>query len=300
MSLACASQKRNRKERPMRFVGMGDNVVDRYVNKKIMFPGGNAVNFAVYANKCGVDSAYLGVFADDEEGRLIRNALIELGVDVSGCHVYEECATERCDVVLDEGDRKFVGSGWEEGKEHRPLRLGAEELEYLKSFDVIHCGCYADMEDEMKKLADFGCVRTFDFSSEEEYRTDEYLEKVCPYVDIALFSGEQMDESQIDVLQKKVRALGTTYVLVTNGTKGQTLFDGRKAQQGIVKLITPVDTMGAGDSFFTAFVVSLMLSGWNRGELASAKRVSEAFEFAADFSAKTCLTEGSFGFSAYY
>jgi hypothetical protein len=33
----------------MRFIGMGDNVVDRYINKEIMFPGGNAVNFAVYA-----------------------------------------------------------------------------------------------------------------------------------------------------------------------------------------------------------------------------------------------------------
>lgn len=33
----------------MKVIGYGDNVVDRYVNKKIMFPGGNAVNFAVYA-----------------------------------------------------------------------------------------------------------------------------------------------------------------------------------------------------------------------------------------------------------
>jgi sugar/nucleoside kinase (ribokinase family) len=56
----------------MKFVGMGDNVVDRYVNKKVMFPGGNAVNFAAFAKKCGVDSAYLGVLADDMEGRLIR------------------------------------------------------------------------------------------------------------------------------------------------------------------------------------------------------------------------------------
>jgi sugar/nucleoside kinase (ribokinase family) len=284
----------------MRFVGIGDNVVDRYVNKKIMFPGGNAVNFAVYASKCGVDSAYLGVFADDAEGQLIRNALIELGVEVSGCHVHEECATERCDVVLNNGDRKFVGSGWEDGKEHRPLRLGAEELEYLKAFDVIHCGCYAEMENEMRKLAEFGCIRSFDFSSEAEYRTDAYLEKVCPYVDIALFSAEQMDESQIDTLQKKVRAFGTTYVLVTRGTRGQVLFDGRKAHQGIVKLITPVDTMGAGDSFFTAFVVSLTQSGWTRGELANEKRIMEAFEFAADFSAKTCLIEGSFGYAASY
>ena len=62
----------------MKFIGMGDNVVDRYVNKKVMFPGGNAVNFAAYAKLCGVGSAYLGVFANDREGRLIRSALSEL------------------------------------------------------------------------------------------------------------------------------------------------------------------------------------------------------------------------------
>ncbi len=284
----------------MKFVGMGDNVVDRYVNKKVMFPGGNAVNFAVYAKKCGVDSAYLGVLADDLEGRLIRSALVELGVDVSGCSVFTDCATERCDVVLNDGDRTFVGSGWEEGKEHRPLKLRNQDLEYLKGFDVIHCGCYAEMEDEMRKLEAFPCVRTFDFSSEEQYRTEEYLEKICPFVDIALFSGEQMDEEQVDRLQQKVRALGTSYVLVTNGTKGQTLFDGKSVQKGLVKLIKPVDTMGAGDSFFTAFVVSLMQNGWTKAGLADLETIHNAFEYAANFSAQTCLVEGSFGFAARY
>lgn len=284
----------------MRFVGMGDNVVDRYINKTIMFPGGNAVNFAVYAKKCGMDSAYLGVFADDEEGRLIRSSLMELGVDVSACLVCRECATERCDVVLRDGDRTFVGSGWDEGKEHRPLKLGGLELEYLRGFDVIHCGCYAEMEDEMRKLEGFSGVRAFDFSSEEEYRTDEYLEKVCPYIDIALFSGEQMDDAEADRLQHKVRDLGTASVLITNGTKGQTFYDGKNTYKGVVKLITPVDTMGAGDSFFTSFVVSLMQNGWARDAATDPGTIRNAFEYAADFSAKTCLVEGSYGFAARY
>jgi sugar/nucleoside kinase (ribokinase family) len=284
----------------MRFIGMGDNVVDRYVNKRVMFPGGNAVNFAVFAKKCGMDSSYLGVFADDKEGRLIRSSLTELGVDLSGCHVCPECATERCDVVLNEGDRTFVGSGWDEGKEHRSLKLGEREIEYLRGFDVIHCGCYAEMEDEMQKLQGFSCIRTFDFSSEEEYRTEAYLEKICPYIDIALFSGERMDADEAARLQQKVRSLGTACVLITNGTKGQTFYDGKKVYQGVVKLIPPVDTMGAGDSFFTAFVVSLMRSGWNRDTSADPETVRNAFEYAADFSAKTCLVEGSFGFAAHY
>lgn len=44
-------------------LGFGDNVVDRYEHIHTMYPGGNAVNFAVYAKKCGAArSAYMGTF----------------------------------------------------------------------------------------------------------------------------------------------------------------------------------------------------------------------------------------------
>lgn len=50
----------------MRVIGLGDNVVDMYMHRNVMYPGGNAMNFAVYANLMGVESAYLGVFGSDD------------------------------------------------------------------------------------------------------------------------------------------------------------------------------------------------------------------------------------------
>lgn len=45
---------------PISVLGFGDNVVDKYEHIKTMYPGGNAVNFAVFAKKLGVDrSAYM-------------------------------------------------------------------------------------------------------------------------------------------------------------------------------------------------------------------------------------------------
>lgn len=35
-------------------LGFGDNVVDKYEHIKTMYPGGNAVNFAVFARQLGV------------------------------------------------------------------------------------------------------------------------------------------------------------------------------------------------------------------------------------------------------
>ena len=37
----------------MRVIGLGDNVVDMYMHRNVMYPGGNAMNFAVYANLMG-------------------------------------------------------------------------------------------------------------------------------------------------------------------------------------------------------------------------------------------------------
>lgn len=283
----------------MRVIGIGDNVVDRYTNKRIMFPGGNAVNFAAYAAQCGADSAYLGVIADDKEGRLVRDSLIETGVDVSKSPLRTGLATERCDVILKDGDRVFTGCSYGEG-EYRTLTLSEENLRYLERFDVIHCGCYASMEDEIKKLQDLRAVRTYDFSSEEEYRTEDYLEKVCPYIDIALFSAEEMTEQQTEKLRKQVTRLGTKLVLITNGTKGQKLWDGSREYSGKVKLVEPVDTMGAGDSFFTAFVISMVKSGYDREKAVTVEMTDRAFSEAADFSARTCLVEGAFGFGTSY
>lgn len=284
----------------MKLIGIGDNVVDRYINKRIMFPGGNAVNFAVYARQCGEESAYLGLIADEPEGRLVYDSLQELGVDVSHSEPVRGITTERCDVTLIDGDRTFVGCEYGEG-EWTPLKLKEEHFDYLRGFDVIHCGCYAAMADEIAKLDRFdAAVKTFDFSSEEEFRTDEYLQKVCPHIDIALFSQEEMTDEEAFALQKKVCSLGAELVLVTNGSKGQKLWDGRKLYKGQVKMVEAVDTMGAGDSFFTAFVVQLMREGYRRGIIPPEESIGKAFAFAADFSAQVCMCDGAFGFGTEY
>ena len=46
----------------MRVIGIGDNVCDKYEHLKTMFPGGQALNFSVYAKMLGADASYMGVF----------------------------------------------------------------------------------------------------------------------------------------------------------------------------------------------------------------------------------------------
>ena len=61
-------------------LGFGDNVVDRYEHIHTMYPGGNAVNFAVYAKKCGAArSAYMGIFGNDAAAEHVIASLEDEG-----------------------------------------------------------------------------------------------------------------------------------------------------------------------------------------------------------------------------
>ncbi|WP_072523751.1 PfkB family carbohydrate kinase [Clostridium sp. Marseille-P3244] len=279
----------------MKVIGYGDNVADRYVNQNMMYPGGNCVNFAVYAKKSGVESAYLGCWGADKEAKMIQRALNDIGVDISRCRTETGTVTERCDVNLIHGERIFLQDDDRENL-HGAMILTEEEVEYLRGFDLIHCSCYAEEESQLRKLEDTEALITFDFSEEDEYRKDEYLTQVCPHIDFALFSCEHMDNDEIRIFLKRIFEKGVPYVLATMGTRGQILYNGRKYYEGMVRLTEAVDTMGAGDSFFTSFLMSLLKSGWRKNMPMEEKAIREAFEYAAEFSAKNCLISGAFGY----
>ena len=68
----------------MKLLGIGDNVFDHYRWRKELYPGGNSVNVPVLARRYdGSETGYIGLIADDREGRHFLKALDEEGLDVS-------------------------------------------------------------------------------------------------------------------------------------------------------------------------------------------------------------------------
>lgn len=91
-------------------LGFGDNVVDKYEHIKTMYPGGNCVNFAVYAKMFGAKrSAYMGYFGNDAEAEHVMYALDDIGIETVKCKQLEgENGCARATLV--DGDRVFLGS----------------------------------------------------------------------------------------------------------------------------------------------------------------------------------------------
>lgn len=267
----------------VKVLGLGDNVVDIYEHIHTMYPGGNALNFAVYAKRLGAEAAYLGVFGSDEAAAHVLDSIEKIGLDNSHSKHYEgENGAAR--VTLKDGDRVFIGSNKGGVLREIGLNLTEGDLEYINGFDLVHAGLYGYTESELPKIE---APISFDFSSDF---TDEKINQIAPLVNYAFFSASHLTQEEVRDLMIKVTGLGPELVLCTMGEDGALLYDGTEFYAQKPKLVKAVDTMGAGDSFITCFLVNYI----------AGTDIKTSLEKAADFAAKQVLVEGSFGFGKEY
>jgi sugar/nucleoside kinase (ribokinase family) len=279
----------------IKVIGLGDNVVDKYEHIRTMYPGGNALNFAVYSKRLGVSSAFLGAFGSDAEAEHVQNTIHELGLDISKCrHFNGENGCAR--VTLENGDRVFLGSNEGGVLKENGLNLKQDDLDYIKTFDLLHAGLYGYTEPELDKLRTLNIQISFDFSDDF---TMEEVERIAYKVDFSFFSCSHLKTDETLNLIMKTYNLGSKIVLVTMGEKGALLYDGNKFYAQEPEFVEAVDTMGAGDSFITAFLVNY-ISKVKENKLDKETIIKESLNEGAIFSAKTCLVEGSFGYGKKY
>ena len=279
----------------MKIAGIGDNVIDRYLNKGVMYPGGNAVNVAAHAARLGADAAYLGVLGDDLGGAIISDALTALHVDLSHAPVCAGATTKTCDMNVFDGERQEVGYDTGSAWAHKDA-ITQEDIAYLQDFDAVFTSVNAKLQDDVHMLRDCSGVVVYDFSVKEKYRTPAYFDLVCPVTTLGLFSCSGVADADVRALLQRAHDAGCRYTLATRGMAGPMLFDGASWYTGTVKHVDALDTMGAGDSYITAFVVKCLELGWSRDRALDAETISTAMAFAADYSAQNCMRAGGFGF----
>ncbi|MGJ8540807.1 PfkB family carbohydrate kinase [Heyndrickxia coagulans] len=273
----------------MRVLGLGDNVVDIYEDRQTMYPGGNALNFAVFASKLGAEAAFLGAFGTDEKAEHVRSSAQAFGVDLSQCRTYEgENGYAR--VTLNDGDRVFLGSNKGGVLSKFGLKITENDANYLKTFDLIHFNINGFSDEALPLVDKLGPVISYDFS---DTFTKKHINEIARYIDIACFSCSHLTEVEIESLSKVVQESGCPVVLCTRGDKGAILFTEGKSYRQPAHFVEAKDTMGAGDAFITCFLVHYVKGLIDNHE--KELLIKTSLEKAADFSAKQCLTEGSFG-----
>lgn len=280
----------------IRVIGIGDNVCDKYRHLNRMFPGGQALNFAVYCKKKGNDAAYLGVFGNDPVADHLKKTLSELKIDFSHSR-YFPGGNGYAVVDLKGGERVFITSNKGGVLREHPLVLNEQDLSYVSQFDLIHTSNNSYIDPELPKLSRLDNLLSYDFS--KTWKGEERTRNTCRWIDFGFLSCSGISEEEVRAQLKKICDWGCGVSVATMGSRGAAAFDGSDYYSVKPKPVEPVDTLGAGDSFAAGFLMryveDISLKKMERGTAEYRRRMAMALREAADLSAETCMRQGAFG-----
>ncbi|MCC3266188.1 carbohydrate kinase family protein [Arthrobacter gengyunqii] len=291
---------------------IGEALVDEVLSDtapKRFHPGGSPLNVAVGVARLGRPVQFVGRYGTDAYGQLIgehlraNSVLTPLPPD--------DLPTSVATAVLDPagGARYTFDLQWE-------LPSLADALPpLLDGTTMLHTGSIAamlrpgaDAVLQAVERARPSATITYDPNCRPSIITDvsyarEQAEKFVALADVVKASDEDLawlypEEDPRDAARRWL-AMGPALVAVTGGSKGAWAVAGSGEAEASVPPVTVVDTVGAGDSFMSALLVSLMDreldGGARRPELAriGAGDLSAVLDFAVRAAAVTVSRAGA-------
>lgn len=239
-------------------------------------PGGAPANVLVAATKLGSKTAFLGKAGKDMHGFFLKNTLENELVNTDGFLLDSNFFTTLAFVDLDEsGERTFSFAR----KPGADTQIQAEEinLEILKNSRIFHVGSLSLTNNPsydatfyaVKYAKEHGAMISYDPNYraslwENEEVAKETMRRMIPFVDIMKISDTEMglltDKMDPKECAKCLCDQGVKIVVVTLGKDGAYLAtkDGGQFVPGFLSEV--VDTTGAGDAFFGAFLHSISRS----------------------------------------
>ena len=283
----------------VKILGCGVATMDIYPDKHRMYPGGNEYNVACNAALLGAQAGFLGVFGDDKAGEILEDTLEYLQVDTSMCH--HEIGSSGYSLVKlkDDGDRIFLDWNQKGVTDLYPIQFSDEELEYIRTYDVMTLGRVADVSDEMiKRLHERdGISICYDFHAAF---TDADIEAIAPHIKYGFFSCSHLDEEEIQRILKKAVDLGCDIAIGTQGCDPIYAYDGDCYFIHEVHKIDAIDALGAGDSFIGAFLTDYLSVDEDDDVKDPQEKIEHALFAAAEHAATVVVKEGSVGIGYDY
>lgn len=277
-------------------LAIGDNVADKYLSRGMMYPGGQSFNTAVYTKMNHMDSAYLGKFGSDAVAHHNCDVLDELGIDYSHSRFFEG-ENGYAKVTLHGNERVFLGSNKGGIAKENPYAFQDNDFAYMKCFSLLYTNLNSYIEDDLPLLHKTGVPLVYDFSTRWN---DDVLRAIAPFLTVGVLSCANLKEEERTQEMMKLANLGVAIVVGTVGEAGShILYHGDWYYQPSVRAEYVKDTMGAGDSYLSALLASLLRDTNGKfiaGSVSEmAMHIRKAMRAGATFAAKVCGMEGAFG-----
>ncbi len=241
-------------------------------------PGGAPANVAAAAARLGLKTAFIGKVGEDLHGRFLKSVLQKEGVNVSGLVLEKALPTTLAFVELSENmdrDFSFVRKGCGD------TQLTPEEVstDLIRSAKIFHVGTLS-LTDEPARTATYFAVKTahdagVTVSCDINWRpslwdgTEDFLrvtEGLLPCVDLLKVSGSEAElltgnPEYKEAAGELLNAYKLRAVAVTLGENGAYLLTPEDSHSMAAYPAEVIDTTGAGDCFWAAFLYNYLITG---------------------------------------
>jgi fructoselysine 6-kinase len=232
-------------------IALGDNCIDRLTGAVTAdLVGGNAVNVAVQAVMLGLRAAYCGAVgpAGEADGDRVLAALAAKGVDVSLVERGGAATSVTRLSVAPDGNRTILTEDFGACTGWAP---DAARLRALTAARHVHIGWLQDGGHARRVLARDGVSLSQDVSVNAA-PADLGVEGLS-------LAFASLPEAQADRAEARAAELleqGAKAAVITLGARGSLALIGGQTFRAAARMISPVDTTGAGDAYIAGFLTA--------------------------------------------
>ena len=260
---------------------IGEAIIDFIANLQGEYhphPGGSPYNVAIGLARNGESVSYLSPFSSDNFGELMRTSLDREGVQIP-LQRRSRYPTSLA-LVSTDANRQAIYTLYREGIADKDITLAELAAHLPADLTVLHTGSLAITPSQLPKIRELLKLiqrRSIVISLDLNIRlgasldTESYLEGVrslMPYADLIKASDEDLAPFQFAADTKRAariahRQQGKGIFVLTQGARETALFTGDRVLQCTPPAVVDVqDTVGAGDTFYAAFLACLRRHGY--------------------------------------
>lgn len=257
------------------------------------FCGGAPFNVAVNAKLAGAKVGFLGRIGNDTIGRFLEKESKKANLDILDLQKDDVRNTTLAFVTLVNGERDFAFNRHDTAD----YNIDTKNLKFTEDTNIVHLGSLMLSEKVGIKIAKSVLAKAKKqnklVSFDVNFRTDIYKSKedavktYLPFIkqsNIVKFSDDELEMiTGVKGVEEGVKAIYEEgqLIVVTLGSKGSFYYNGKESGIIPTEPIKPIDTTGAGDSFFGTFLANI------EGKEFSKENIEKAMELGNKAGAMT-------------
>lgn len=276
-----------------RIIGIGEILWDMLPQGKQL--GGAPANFAYHVCRLGGDGWAVSAVSDDELGNEIKSVLEGKRLNTCLCDVSAPTGTVA--VTLDAAGVPSYEITEKVAWDMVPY--GPELDELAKSAEAVCFGTLAQRSEisrgTIMKFLDsvpVNCLKVYDINLRQHYYSKEIISSSLKVSDILKINDEELDivsdlfslsGEPADKCRSLIETFSLKLVILTKGSKGSDVITCQGMHSIVPMDVDVVDTVGAGDAFTAAFIISYL-----RGD-----SLEDAHRLAGEISSYVCTKAGA-------